>query len=95
MHVYHLPLSFSINLQVSIINPQFSLAIAGVIMDVKQREWWRCKTNSFGFVLERNHGQIVLEWTVYMTFPSFVKLLSIQRTCHQWLNVKPTGCPLI
>ena len=44
---------------------------------------------SFGFVLERNHGYIVLEWTVYMTFLSFLKLLSIQRTFHQWLNAKP------
>ena len=30
----------------------------------------------------------MLEWTVYMIFPSFLKLLSIQRICHQWLNVK-------
>ena len=26
---------------------------------------------------------------MYMAFPSFLKLLSIQRTCHQWLNVTP------
>ena len=35
-------------------------------MDLKQRERWWCKTNSLiGFVLEGNHGQLVLERSVY------------------------------
>ena len=30
----------------------------------------------------------MLEWTVYKPFRVFLKLLTIQRTFHQWLNVK-------
>ena len=63
------------------------------IRDVKQRELWLCKITSFGFVLERNHGYIVLEWTVYDVFELFeasMTMYSNNLPWYQWLNeIKP------
>ena len=54
--------------------------------DLKQRERWRCKNNQLWFCLRKKPR-------INSVRVNFVydrsKLFSIQRTCYQWLNVKP------
>ena len=70
---------------------KLSQAFLFLDMDLKKREQWLCKINSFGFVFERNHARInsVRVNCVHDLSYNVLKLLSIQRTC---ITLSVTSC---